>query len=61
MRGELPDQWLHVGVPMGVQLPAGDAQVEAQPGRMAVTAAVPLNVLVAFLTGTHPGKVRRWE
>lgn len=43
---------------MGLQLPAGDAQVGTQPGRMAVTAAVPLDVLVGFLASTHPGKRR---
>lgn len=58
--GELLGQRLHVGVTMGVQLPAGDAQVEAQPRRMAVTAAVPLDVLVFFLASTDPGN-RRWE
>lgn len=41
---------------MGVQLPAGDAQVETQPRRMTVTVAVPINFLVAFLASTHPGK-----
>ena len=53
--GELLGQRLHVGVTVGVQLPAGDAQVEAQPRRMAVAAAVPLDVLVLFLAGTQPG------
>lgn len=59
--GKLLGQRLHVGVTMWVQLPAGDAQVETQPRRMAATAAVPLDVLVAFLASTHPGKRREWE
>lgn len=59
--GELPGQWLHVGVPMTVQLPAGDAQVEAQPWRMAITVDVPLDVVVAFLASTHPEKRSRCE
>lgn len=52
--GELLHQGVHVGVAMGVELPAGDAEVETQPGRVSVAAAVPLDVLVAVLTGTHP-------
>lgn len=56
--GKLLGQRLHVGVTMWVQLPAGDAQVETQPRRMAATAAVPQDILVAFLASTHPGKRR---
>lgn len=52
--GQLLHQGVHVGVAMGVELPAGDAEVEAQPGRVCVAAAVPLDVLVAVLTGAHP-------
>lgn len=54
MRGELLRQVLHVGVMMGVELPAGDAQVKAQPWRVAATAAVPVNILIAVLARTHP-------
>lgn len=43
---------------MGVQLPAGDGEVEAQPWRVAATAAAPGNAL--FLRAiAHPGKTRR--
>lgn len=59
MRGELLRQSFHVGVTMGVELPAGDTQVEAQPGGVAVSAAVPLHVLVALPASTHPGQRRR--
>lgn len=59
LSGELLGQSLHVGVTVGVELPAGDAQVEAQPGRMSVAAAGPLDVLVGFLASTHPEK--RWK
>lgn len=33
--------------------------MEAQPGGMAGTAAVPPDVLVAFLASTHPGETER--
>ena len=55
--GQLLDQGPHVGVWVGVQLPAGNAHVEAQPGGVAAAAAVPLNVLVAILQRTHPAGV----
>ena len=55
-RGELLSQSLHVGVTVRVELPARDAQVEAQPGGVSVAAAVPPDVLVALLTGTYPGE-----
>lgn len=61
LRGKLLGQGLHVGVTVGVELPAGDAKVEAQPWRVAVTAAVPLDVLVAFLACTHPEKRKLGE
>lgn len=54
VRGELLHQGLHGGVTMGVELPAGDAQVKPQPWRVAVAAAVPVRILVAILAGTHP-------
>lgn len=45
---------------MGVQLPAGDAEVEAQPWRMAAAAAAaaPGDALVLRAIA-HPGKTRR--
>lgn len=59
--GELLGQRLHVGVMMRVELPAGDTEVKAQPGGVAVNAAVPLDILVAFLTSTHPApRVMGW-
>lgn len=63
MGGELLRQRLHAGVPVGVQLPAGDAQVETQPGGAAGAAAGPDGVLEALLTVTQPGgeRVREWE
>lgn len=57
--GQLLDQQLHVGVSMGVQLPAGDTEVEPQPRRMTVAVAAPGNVLVLLRAIIHPGKVRR--
>lgn len=56
MRGQLLDQSLHVGVPVRVELPAGDTQVKAQPGRVTVAAAVPLDIFIALLTRTDPAK-----
>lgn len=56
--GELLGQELRVGVPMGIQLPAGDTPVETQPGGLAVTAAVPLDVLGGSLAITRPVKRR---
>lgn len=53
---ELLNQQLHVGVMMGVELPAWDPQMEAQPWRMAVTASVPLDVLRFFQSVTLPVK-----
>lgn len=59
VHSQLLDQWLHVGVSMGVQLPAGDAEVEPQPRRMVAAVAAPENALVLLWTIVHPGKIRR--
>lgn len=56
---QLLDQRLHVGVSMGVQLPAGDAKVELQPWRMTTAVAAPGNALVLLRAIVHPGKIRR--
>lgn len=53
---ELFSQILHVGFTMGVELPAGDTQVKAQPGGVAGTAAVPPGILVSLVTISHPGQ-----
>lgn len=59
MLSQLLDQQLHVGVSMGVQLPAGDAEVETQPRRMTAAVAAPGNALVLLRAIIHPGKIRR--
>lgn len=56
LRRELLGQRRRVGVTVGVELPAGDPQVEAQPGRVAVAAAVPPRVLVAFAARAQPAE-----
>lgn len=56
---QLLDQQLHVGVSMGVQLPAGDTEVEPQPWRMTAAVAAPGNALVFLWAIVHPGKIRR--
>lgn len=46
-----------VRVPVLIQLPTGDAEVEPKPGGVGLCTAVPLDRIVALPAGTYP----EWE
>lgn len=55
LRCQVMSQLTQVWIPPVVQLPAGDPQVEAQPGRVRVHVARPVCLVIAVrLTGAPP-------